>query len=374
MHYLSKAPSAELRGKIALLRTDFNIIGSKDSLRLAAALPTFRFLQKSGARIVVISHRGRPMRKVASASSPIRALRSETLGVAVPFLEKELKTSITFARHFDFKKIRADIEDAPPGSIALVENIRLLAGEEKNSAPLGKELASLGDFYVNDAFAVSHRSNASITQVPRYLPSYAGLLLEREMKMLGELSKKPKQPLVVVLGGAKASDKIGVLEHFLPRASAILLGGVPANTFLKARGFDIGRSAFERSMLAHARRLLKHKHIVLPIDFISDKGKLLDIGPETVRLFKERLAYAKTILWNGPMGLFENPRFSKGSSALARAVAESRAETIVGGGETTTLILGLKLDKKISFLSTGGGAMLEFLAGKKLPGIEALNL
>ena len=293
--------------------------------------------------------------------------------LVLPFLKQQMGKAVLFFPHFNFALMRERIANGEPGSVFLLENLRFLPGEEKSGLGLARKLASLGDFYVNDAFGVSHRDNASVTKLPRFLPSYAGLRLEKEVRALTAVMTRPRRPLVVILGGIKVSDKLGIIQRFLQRADAFLIGGACANTLLRANGFDIGASLFEPKMLPLVKRLPHAKNIILPIDFISDRGKLLDIGPLTERIFTRAIRNAHTVIWNGPLGLFENPRFRKGSAAVARAVALSKAFSVVGGGETTALIHKLRLEKRIGFLSTGGGAMLAFLAGKKLPGIEALN-
>ena len=234
-------------------------------------------------------------------------------------------------------------------------------------------LASLGDIYVNEAFAVSHSKNASVCAITDYLPSYAGLLLEKEITALDEIIRSKKQPLVAILGGAKVKDKLPVIERFLHKASYILLGGGIANTFAKAKGLNIGQSLYKPAMVRKARHLLHKKNIIIPFDFMLEKDRILDIGPLTAARFAGIISKARVVFWNGPLGYFEDKRFKKGSEAVARAIAESRAFSVVGGGETTQLIRELHLEKRIDFLSTGGGAMIEYLAGKKLPGIEALK-
>ena len=365
--YLRNLSENSLRGKKVLVRVDFNVKSAIDSLRLERTVPTIKFLLKNGATPVLISHRGRPKPGARIVG------RDETLRVAVPFLTKALRRKIYFFPSLNLEILKEKINNAPRESVILLENLRLLPGEEADDPILGRKLASLAHIYVNDAFAVNHRKNASVTQIPKHLKSYAGLLLEDELRELGNLSKSPKRPFVIILGGAKASDKIGIIERFLPYATHILLGGVPANTFLKARGFDIDKSPYEPSMLERAKKLLQSEKIILPKDFVSFQGKILDIGKESAELFKHYIKGARTILWNGPLGLFEDPRFAKGSETIARAIASGRGYSIVGGGETTALILKLNLEKWVSFLSTGGGAMLEYIADKKLPGIEALK-
>lgn len=366
MRYLSHLKKQQISGKICLLRVDFNVENERETLRLYLSLPTIKFLLAKGLKVVLLSHRGHPQKDLKSR-------RATSLRVVLPFLKRRLKKKITFFSDFDFKKIRNVIQRAPSRTIFLMENLRFLEGEGKNSLALAKELARLGDIFINDAFSVSHRKNSSVTQLPRELPSFAGLLLEKEIINLNNILHTHRKPLIVILGGAKVHDKIGVIKNFLPKASHILIGGLIANTFLKAKGLDIGKSKYEPLALKTAREFLKNKKILLPIDFISSQGLFLDIGPLTIELFKDKLKQAQTIFWNGPLGFFEQKKFAHGSNAIARFIAGSRAFSVIGGGETTQLIHQLNLEKKIGFLSTGGGAMLKYLSGKKLPGIEALK-
>lgn len=257
-------------------------------------------------------------------------------------------------------------------SIFLLENLRFLAGEEKNDIELAKQLASLGDFYVNDAFSVCHRNAVSVVAITKFLPSYAGLLLEKEIQNLSLVMEKPKRPLVIILGGAKISDKIGFIENFKSIADYFLIGGGIAHNFLKAQGLPIGNSIFEESTVGFAKKMLKNKNIILPIDYVLKDRKILDIGPNTIKYYSDIIKKAKIIIWNGPMGYFENKKFAKGSEAIANAILKSGAFSVVGGGETAALFNEKNKIKKI-FVSTGGGAMLEYLAGKKLPGIKALE-
>lgn len=325
------------------MRVDFNVENSNDSLRLEASLPTIKLLLKKRASVVILSHRGRPEGMNYEARSKNHEL---SLKEFVPFLKKNLKQSVTF------------LEDIPAalshGKVFLMENLRFWPEEENNDLEFAKKLSKLGDFYVNDAFAVSHRENASVTQLPKFLPSYAGLLLEKEIVTLSKVMKNPEKPLVLILGGAKMEDKLPVIKNLLPKADKILLG----SSILNSQYFTL---------------LRRNKKVIKPEDYAGKKDGALDIGPETVKKYKEEIKKAKTIIWNGPVGKFEDKKYAAGSIAIAKAVVRSKVFSIVGGGETTQLILELGLRKKIGFLSTGGGAMLEFLAGKKLPGIEALK-
>ncbi len=358
-----------LAGKTVLLRVDFNVETPRDALRLTRSLPTIKYLLGQRARVVLISHRGRPEGSVVPELS---------LKILLPFLRRKASQSIFLFDHFNFAHIRAQVHAARPGTLFMLENIRFLSGEENDDLAarkkLAAQLAELGDYYVNDAFAVCHRAGASITELPRLLPAYAGFIVQEEVTKLTTVLKKPKLPLVVVVGGGKAKDKFAVVHNLHRKASHFLIGGVLANTFLKARGVDIGYSATDNSIFDDVKRSLKDKKISLPLDWIvGDTGKISDIGPLTVDSFASVISGAKTIIWNGPMGIFEDPRYRAGSLAISKAIAKSKAFSIIGGGETTQFVDQIRMADKFDFLSTGGGAMLELLAGKKLPGIEALK-
>ncbi len=263
-----------------------------------------------------------------------------------------------------------------------MENLRFSPEEEKNDKDFAKLLASLGDIYINDAFAVSHRANASVEAITQFLPSYAGLLLEKEISNLDAVMKKFKKPLVVILGGAKVSDKIGLINNFLKKADYFLIGGAMANTFFVFEGLPVGDSFYEKTRLpagrqGYTREITREigRKIILPIDVVIYKRRILDIGPETVKKYDEIIKKAKTIIWNGPMGMFEDKKFAKGTEEIAAAILKNKkAKTVIGGGETISALKPKTYNLKPNiFLSTGGGAMLEYLAGKKLPGIEALK-
>lgn len=362
IQYLSKENKKNLRGT-ALLRLDFN---TEDEWRMKAALPTLRFLLKTAEKIVIVSHKGRPRgfeKKLSLAKNA---------GDLWRFLGKR----IYFIPHFKFKEIEKIIACAPKKSVFLLENIRFLKGESTKSPELAKSLANLADYYVNDAFAVSHRGSDSVAKIEGFLPSYAGLELEKELRHLGRITKRPRRPIVIILGGAKAHDKLGVIRHFGDKADAFLLGGAAANTILSLRGVDVGTSVVDKSRedLAMLRKVAHHRNMVLPLDWKTEKKAILDIGEETVSHFEKHIKGAKTIIWNGPMGLIEKKRFTRGTLAIAKAVGRNRkAFSVVGGGETVMFLKKHRLDKHFSFISTGGGAMLDFLAGEKMPGIEALK-
>jgi 3-phosphoglycerate kinase len=366
MQYLSRIEPEKLRGKICLLRVDFNIENETENFRLIATLPTIHHLIGSGANIVLLSHRGRPKKTTKSR-------KENSLQIVIPFLEKNIGAKLTLIPRLPSHALIKKIRSAPNGSVFLFENLRFFDAETENSSVFAQKLADMGDFYVNDAFAASHRSHASIEALPRLLPSYAGLLLEREITVLSRLKKLHAHPFVMIVGGAKALDKVRVIKKFLPRISSCIVGGVPANTLLKARGFDIQKSVYEPELIAEVKNLLSDRKIILPSDFTWEDGRIVDIGPQSTETFERIIGEAKAILWNGPMGLFENESFAHGSIAIANAVAEANAFTVAGGGETSQLLTSLNLNDRISFLSTGGGAMLEYLSGNKLPGLAALE-
>lgn len=383
MKHLSSLKIKNLSGRICLLRADFNIAtDSKLQIyanpRITSILPAINFLTEKGAKVVILSHRGRPDLKAYNLK-----LETYTLKPFAAILSKLLKKSvnfINFATNLECTtsqvvQLRKKVESAPNGNIFLLENLRFNAGEDKNDKKFAQKLASLGDFYVNEAFAFCHRPTASIIGIPKLLPSYAGFSLENEIKNLLAVMKAPKKSFVVVLGGIKIADKIGLIENFKNKADKFLIGGGIANTFLSARGDQIGKSLYEKEKIPFAKKLLKSPKIVLPVDVIVKNGSILDIGVKTRKNYAEAIKKAKNIIWNGPMGYIEDKEFRKGSEAVLRAILSSKAFSVIGGGETTSIIHNslFKIHNSRMFISTGGGAMLEFLAGRKLPGIEALK-
>lgn len=367
IEYLSRAKANALAGT-ALLRLDFN---TKDDWRMRAVLPTLRLLLKTSAKIVIVSHRGRPKSGVRSQESRKLSLKKDSVRLSLL-----LKRKVIFIQHFNFPKIRVAVQNAPKSSIFLLENLRFLPGEEKNDPKLAKTLASLADFYVNDAFAVSHRANASVAAITKFLPSYAGLELENEITFLSRIMSAPRHPLVIILGGAKASDKLGVISYFKNKADAFLLGGGPANTILAMRGMDVKKSLKDEDPkdTAAVKKIARYPSVILPEDFAWHNDMILDLGPKTLRAFGKKIADAKTILWSGPMGMIDRKPYDRGSAALAREIAKNKtAFSVAGGGETVMFLKKIRMDKRFSFISTGGGAMMDFLAGEKLPGIEALK-
>lgn len=367
MKYLSGLNKKQIGGKSCLLRLDLNIQNNeiKNSIRIKRAVSTIKFLIKNNCKVVIVSHRGRPAK--------FKAGKEETLKPLVIELKKLIGKEIKFKDGFNFEKIKSEIAKSSPRSIFMLENIRLNPGEEKNDSKLAKNLSILADFYVNDAFAVSHRKNASICAITKFLPSYAGLEMESEVKAFEKVMEKLKKPLVLILGGAKVSDKIGVIKYFYDKADKILVGGGVANTFFFYKNIPIGSSLYENNPLLKSIVAKYSKKVQTPLDVVIENKKILDIKEETVKNYGAIIKKAGTIIWNGPMGFIEDKKFQSGTLSLVKQVAKSRAFSLVGGGETTSFVIAAGKEKSFSFLSTGGGAMLEYLSGKKLPGIECLK-
>ena len=385
-----------LRGKRVLMRVDFNVPLDKatnkitDDTRIRESLPTIQYSLDQGASVVLMSHLGRPDGKRAPAFSlaPVAVRLSELLNRKVLFLDDCIGP-----------EVETRVSALKPGDVVLLENLRFYSEEEKNDPTFAKSLAALGDIYVNDAFGTAHRAHASTEGVAHHLPAVGGLLMEKEIKYLHEALSKPVKPYAAILGGAKVSDKIGVLTRLLDQVDKVIIGGGMAYTFLKAQGLAIGSSRCENDKLDLAKSLLakaKQKNIpfLLPVDHvitnafndpngavkIVDAGKIedgwegVDIGPKTAELFTQALRDAKTVIWNGPLGVFEQDRFAKGSRKIAEALAALKgATTVIGGGDTAAAVQKFKLADKMSHISTGGGASLEFLEGKVLPGIAILR-
>ena len=376
-------------GKRALVRCDFNVpldanLNITDDTRIRAAIPTIRYLLDHGAIVILCSHLGRPKGVTESLRlNPVAKRLSELLGKPV----KKLDDCIG-------PEVEAAVAASKPGDVLLLENLRFYAEEEKNDPEFARKLAKLADVYVNDAFGTAHRAHASTAGVAAYLPAVAGFLMEKEIQFLGEAIQNPQRPFVAILGGAKISDKIGVIENLLAKADTLLIGGGMANTFLKAKGYQMGDSLVEEGSVQLAAELLQKggSKLVLPVDVViadafSAEAKsqvvsadsvpagwrVLDIGPKSVELFAEKIKGAKTVVWNGPMGVFEFPPFAKGTFAIAKALADSGATTIIGGGDSVAAVEQSGLAERITHISTGGGASLEFLEGKELPGIAVLN-
>jgi len=376
-------------GVKALVRCDFNVpldddLTITDDMRIREAIPTIQYLLEQGAAVILCSHLGRPKGKVNESMrmAPVAARLSELLGQAVKTVPDCIGPEVT--------KAAAGLK---AGEALLLENLRFYPQEEGNDPEFAKQLAALADVYVNDAFGTAHRAHASTAGVAAYLPAVAGLLMEKEIEFLGEKLRNPYRPYIAILGGAKISDKIGVIENLLHKADAVLIGGGMANTFLKAQGYNMGESLVEESALQTAAELLARagRHIILPVDLvIADafseqaqtrivpvdqvpaKWRALDIGPLSIGRLQEKIRFAATIVWNGPMGVFEMAPFAEGTFAVARAMAESKHLTIVGGGDSAAAVAQAGVADKIKHISTGGGASLEFLEGKELPGIAVL--
>ncbi len=378
MNFLSSLKNKSLSNEICLLRTDFNIKKINDNLRFVAILPTIEFLINKGAKVVILSHYGRPKKEEIRKKKE----KNFSLRFTIDFLNKKLKKKISFLNFNNFEnsniiKFKNKIKKMPAGSIFLLENLRFLPGEEKNEIKLAKNLAALGTLYINDAFSVCHRQNASVVNITKFIPSYAGLLLEKEIKNLDKIYKLTRKGgLVIILGGIKISDKIGLIKNFKNKADYFLIGGGMANTMFVAQGLPIGNSFYESKMILFAKQLLKSNSgkIILPIDTVINNHNILDIGPQTIKKYSEIIKKAKTIIWNGPMGYIEDMKFLNGSKEIIKAITKSRAFSVIGGGETASVALKVKSQiSKNVFISTGGGAMIEYLTNKKLPGIEALK-
>src|SRR5438093_216139 len=391
----------DVSGKRVLVRADFNVptemrgrkIRVTDDTRIRETLPTINYLREHGAKVILMSHFGRPKGK------PVEKYSLRPIG---EYLYSLIHHPVIFSRDTIGDVPKEIIDHMESGDVALLENVRFQPGEEANDRNFAKALADLGDLYVNDAFGVAHRAHASTVGVTRFVEKSAmGFLMEKELKHLKEGLEKPARPFVAILGGAKVSDKIGVLKTLMEKADTILIGGAMANTFLNAQGIPVGASRVESDKVDLARELLdlaKQRGVkfLLPVDVvetdevqpganmrntsrlspqhgISDGWQAVDIGAATIALYQEEIAKAETILWNGPMGVFEIPEFGEGTIAIAEAMAQSGATTIIGGGDSVTAVKQAGLADKMTFISTGGGASLELLEGKELPGVAALT-
>ncbi|MGI6177731.1 MAG: phosphoglycerate kinase [Eubacterium sp.] len=385
----------EVKGRRALVRVDFNVpLDDKGSItddsRITAALPTIEYLSSHGAKVILMSHLGRPKGKPNSSLSlaPVAKRLSQLLGREVKFISSDAVIDE------DVKKAVSELKD---GEVALLENVRFRKEEEANDPDFSKELASLGDFFVQEAFGTAHRAHASTAGVAAYIPAVSGYLIEKEVKYLGAAVNDPKRPLVAIMGGAKVGDKIPIIENLLNKVDALLIGGGMMFTFYKAMGLQIGKSILDADSVELSRKLieeagLKGVKMLLPVDVVcADKFENgakkvtvsrdnipadmmgMDIGPETVKLYKEVIDQAATIVWNGPMGVFEMSDFEAGTKAIAEALAECSAVTIIGGGDSASAVKKFGLEDKMTHISTGGGASLEFLEGKELPGIKVIQ-
>ncbi len=389
----------DVDGKRVLVRADFNVPlrdgKVADDTRIRAALPTIQYLVDHNAKVVLMSHLGRPKGepKDELKMDPVAETLAERLGRPA----KKLNQTVG-------PEVKRTVEEMAPGDVILLENTRFDPGEKKKDPEFSKQLAALADVFVNDAFGTAHRAHASTVGVAEYVPAVAGFLMEHELQMLGDTMNNPKEPLAAILGGAKIIDKIGVLKVLIEKAEYVLIGGGMANTFLQAQGIDVQNSLVDEEALDAAREILareaerqskreeKEPQLYLPVDVvvadkfapdaeaqvvpadaIPEEWRILDIGPETVQRFRAPLRRSKTIFWNGPMGVFEFDRFAKGTREVAEILAGLQAVTVVGGGDSAAAVAEMGLTKKMTHVSTGGGASLEFVEGRELPGVAAIE-
>ncbi|MEA4901014.1 phosphoglycerate kinase [Desulfitobacterium sp.] len=383
----------QVKGKRVLVRVDFNVpIDDQQKItndtRIRAAIPTLRYLLEEGAKLILVSHFGRPKGQVNPKYSlvPVAVRLSELLGQNVPL-----------AKDCIGPEVMAQVTALKEGQALLLENVRFHPEEEKNDPEFAKQLASLAEIYVNDAFGTAHRAHASTEGVAHYLPAVAGLLMQKEIEVMGKALENPARPFAAIIGGAKVSDKIGVIENLLKKVNFLIIGGGMANTFLKAQGYGVGKSLVEEDKLSLASELLakakvlgveivlpqdvvvakefkaEAEHRVVAADQIAEDEMALDIGPASAEAFAKQIIPAQTIVWNGPMGVFEMEAFAKGTEKVAQAVAACSGTTIVGGGDSVAAVEKMGVAEQLTHISTGGGASLEFLEGKVLPGVAALN-
>lgn len=382
------------KGKKVLLRCDFNVPlrdgKISDDKRIVSCLPTINYLVENGARLILMSHLGRPKGEAKAEFSlkPVGDRLAELLNKEIIFPGDDRVVS---------DQVREEVSRMEDGDIMLLENTRFRAEETKNGEDFAKELSSLGDLFVNDAFGTSHRAHASNVGVSKHLPSALGFLVEKEVEVMGKALENPERPFVAILGGAKVSDKIGVIENLISKVDTIIVGGAMAYTFLKAQGYEIGNSLLEEDKIDLAKELLKKakdnkvelllpvdtvvgrefkndtEFKTLPVDNIPSDMMGLDIGEKSIKLFTDKIRSAKMVVWNGPMGVFEMENFARGTNSIAKAMAETDAITIVGGGDSASAVEKSGYGENMTHISTGGGASLELLEGKILPGIEAIN-
>ena len=383
----------ELKGKKVFVRCDFNVPMDEnknitDNARIVGAIPTIKYLLENNCAIILASHLGRPKGEFKQEYS-LKPVAKE--------LSKLLEKEIIMAKDVIGEDAKTKAKNLKHGEIMLLENVRFHREETDNDEKFAKELASMADVYVNDAFGAAHRAHSSTAGIAKFLPSVAGFLIEKELNFLGKTLEKPERPFVAILGGAKVSDKIGVIDSLLEKVDTLIIGGGMAYTFFKAQGYEVGKSICEIDKLDLARDLMKKAKekgvkLMLPVDTkvgkefnVNTESKTVkyteipsdwegfDIGEETIKIFSEEVKNAKTVIWNGPVGLFEFPQFAIGTDAIAEVLSEIDAITIIGGGDSAAAVKKVGLEEKMTHISTGGGASLEFLEGKKLPGIECLN-
>lgn len=384
----------EVRGKRVLVRCDFNVPQKDgkitDDIRIVSALPTINYLREHGARVILMSHLGRPEGepKPEYTLKPVADRLSELLGTEVVFAASDCVVDDT---------VRTAAARLSDGEVMLLENVRYRKEETKNKPEFAKELAELGELFVNDAFGTAHRAHASTAGIAAYIPCVSGFLIEKEVRFLGEALENPKRPFVAIMGGAKVGDKIPVIRNLLKKVDTLIIGGGMAYTFFKALGYEIGTSILDKDNVELARELVTEAadagvKLLLPIDAVCagefkndtefgvyDRESMpadmmgMDIGPKTVELFTEALEVAKTVVWNGPMGVFEMKNFELGTRRIAEALAESEAVTVIGGGDSAAACEQFGLKEKMTHISTGGGASLEFLEGKLLPGVAVIQ-
>lgn len=384
----------DVKGKRVIVRCDFNVPQDKDGKitddrRIVAALPTIKYLIENNAKVILMSHLGRPKEgyEIKYSLKPVAERLSKVLGKEVKLAEDENVVGENAV------KLTSQMNE---GDVVLLENVRFIKTETKNDLEFAKKLASLADIFVNDAFGTAHRAHSSTSGIAQFIPAVAGFLIQREIEIMGEALKNPERPFAAILGGAKVSDKIGVINNLLEKVDKLIIGGGMAYTFKKAMGFEIGKSLLEEDKIDLAKEILKKAEekgvkLYLPIDNVATKefsadaeAKIfednipddymgMDIGPKTMRLFEDALLDCKTVIWNGPMGVFEMPAFAVGTKKIAEVLSNIKGITIIGGGDSAAAVEQLGYADKMTHISTGGGASLEFLEGLELPGIAALN-